>query len=135
MFRISHASSTRGGQHRCRTDSCSVVQFSIDLMLFNLLIPTYPFAGGKILVDLLLLANVPAKVTAWITIVTAVAVSVAVIVKGYYGLVGILIALFILYSTFGLWQYLNKGQIRATPSFPQGIRPVQKPRCRFVAKE
>ena len=82
MFRISHASSTRGGQHRCRTDSCSVVQFSIDLMLFNLLIPTYPFAGGKILVDLLLLANVPAKVTAWITIVTAVAVSVAVIVKG-----------------------------------------------------
>ena len=79
----------------------------------------------------MLLANVPAKVTAWITIVTAVAVSVAMIVVavvwGYFGFGGILIALFILFSTFGLWQYLDKGQIEQHPLFRKASDQSENP--------
>ena len=122
----------------CRTDSGCVVQLNITLMLFNLLVPAYPLDGGRILVDLLLLANVPAKVTAWITIVTAVAVSVAMIVVavvwGYFGFGGILIALFILFSTFGLWQYLDKGQIEQHPLFRKASDQSENPAAEMLPK-
>ena len=114
------------------------MQLNIYLMVFNLLVPAYPLNGGRILVDLLQLANVPVKITAWITIVTAVAVSVAMIVMSFvfksFGFGGILIALFILYSTFGLWQYLNKGQIEQHPVFRKASDQCKNPAADLLPK-
>lgn len=99
----------------------TVLQLNLLLMAFNLLIPAYPLDGGRIVVDLLLIVGVPASITAWVTIVLAVACGVALIVVGamkwYFGYGGILIGLFILFSTFQLFQALRSGNIEQHPLF------------------
>ena len=117
---------------------CCALRLNIILMLFNLLCPAYPLDGGRILVDLLLIAGVPPKITAWITIITAVVVAVGMIVVAivyqFFGWSGILIGLFILFSTFGLWQYLDRGQIEQHPLFRKASDQSENPAAEMLPK-
>lgn len=107
-------------------------------MAFNLLIPAYPLDGGRILVDLLLIAVVPATITAWITITLAVLCGVGLIVVGamklYFGYGGIMIGIFVLFSTYSLFQALQSGNIEQHPLFkPPGNQLVEQKTYQPVA--
>lgn len=108
-------------QHHSLITMTVVLQLNLVLMAFNLLIPAYPLDGGRILVDLLLIVGVPATITAWITIVLAVLCGVGLITVGalnlYFGYGGIMIGIFILFSTFQLFQAVQSGNIERHPLF------------------
>ena len=59
------------------------VQLNIWLMAFNLLLPAYPLDGGRILVDLLLICQVPVRPAAIVTVALAIIVAVLIMVWGF----------------------------------------------------
>lgn len=92
-------------------------------MVFNLCVPAYPLDGGRILVDTLLIAGVSTVTTAHITIALATICGIGMIVLGIlriFGLMLILIGIFVLSNTFQLYQAFEKGQLEYHPLFQRG---------------
>ncbi|KAF5842210.1 hypothetical protein DUNSADRAFT_8610 [Dunaliella salina] len=92
---------------------------NISLFAFNLLVPAYPLDGGRMFVDMLLVAGVGEYTAAKITIGIAVPIGVAIIIFGgvIFQMVTILVGCFILYSTYKLWTYVSTGTLLQHPMF------------------
>ena len=99
--------------------SQSALFMNICLILFNLFVPAYPLDGGRILVDLLILKGFSPGTTSKIVISVAVPLALAIAAVGCYYLqfVTVLIAIFILFSCYQLFDSMRQGQLDHHPLF------------------
>jgi Zn-dependent protease len=115
------------------------VQINIGLVFLNLLCPAYPLDGGRMLVALMLIIGAPAKTTAWIAIFISLAAFATMValtaVFRYFILAGILIEAFILYSTLGLYRYMQKEQIEQHPLFKKAPDLSDNPASEMFPKD
>jgi membrane protein implicated in regulation of membrane protease activity len=83
------------------------------------------------LVDLMLIIGAPAKTTAWIAIFISLAAFITMVtltaVFRYFVLAGVLIEAFILYSTLGLYRYIQKHQVEQHPLFKKASELSENP--------
>jgi len=95
------------------------VIMNLSLMAFNLFVPAYPLDGGRIFVDTMLIAGVRPDLTAKVTCAVATLISVGLIVWGcvQFQLITILVACFILFSTWQLFQHVRLGTLGQHPMF------------------
>ncbi|KAI8470627.1 MAG: hypothetical protein J3K34DRAFT_252144 [Monoraphidium minutum] len=92
---------------------------NIFIFAFNLLIPAYPLDGGRIFVDSLLACGVVPTAAAKITLGVAVPIAAAILVFGavFFQPVTIMIALFLFWACWELFDCLRKGLIAQHPLF------------------
>jgi hypothetical protein len=97
---------------------------NISIMLLNLLIPAYPLPGGRIFADILLVAGVPANTAAKIMVVVGLVIGIGLVIVGAFriwlGLTGVIVGVFILFSTYQLWRSLEQNQVEQHPLYVNG---------------
>jgi hypothetical protein len=91
------------------------------------------------LVDLMLITGAPPKTTAWIAIVISLAAFITMVtltaVFRYFVLAGVLIEAFILYSTLGLYRYMQKDQVEQHPLFQKASDLSDNPALEMFPKD
>jgi Zn-dependent protease len=100
---------------------CLIMQMNISIMLLNLLIPAYPLPGGRIFADILRIAGVPANTAAKIMVVVGLVIGIGLVIVGalrvWLGLTGVIVGVFILFSTYQLWRSLEQNQVEQHPLY------------------
>jgi hypothetical protein len=97
------------------------VQLNVSAFIINTLIPAVPLNGARLLADLLLIGGVSADMTANIVLFISAFIGAAMILAGvmrvWGSMMGIFIGIFILWSSWHLWQSIKDGQVEKHPMF------------------
>ncbi|GIL68120.1 hypothetical protein Vafri_21409 [Volvox africanus] len=95
------------------------ILLNITLFAFNILVPAYPLDGGRILANTLMAMGASMRMTAIATVAIATPVAVGLFVFGIvvFQMVTILVAVFILYSTFQLFMAIRHDKLSEHPLF------------------
>jgi hypothetical protein len=84
------------------------VQLNVSLFILNTLVPAVPLPGSRILADILLIRGFNPDTTCQMIMVTSAVSGVVMIVLGalriWGGLFGVIVGVWILFSTFGLYK-------------------------------
>lgn len=111
-------------QHLGEAVLVGALLMNISLFAFNLLVPAYPLDGGRIFVDMLLTCGVPPVTTAKLTVGVAAPIALGIVIFGgvTFQVVTILVGLWILFSTFQLFDCVRKGEVQNHPMFADVCR-------------
>jgi len=99
--------------------TAGAIGVNIGLFIFNLLIPAYPLDGGRIFADILLTCGVAPVMAAKITVGVAFPIAAGIIIWGavVLNVMVILVGMWILYSTYQLFDTIRKGLVEQHPMF------------------